>query len=112
MDFKGTIIAVLPLKKGAKKDGSGEWKSQEYVIENLEGKFPRKMCFNVFGEDKINAFGINVGDVATVSFEIDAKQWQDRWFNSINAWKYEKVSSPKTADVQTDMSKREDDLPF
>jgi hypothetical protein len=28
-----------------------------------------------------------------VSFDIDARQWQDRWFNSIRAWKVERVAA-------------------
>ena len=28
-----------------------------------------------------------MGEELTVSFDVDARQWQDRWFNSIRAWK-------------------------
>ena len=54
MDFTGKIIFALPAKSGLKKNGES-WKSQEFVIENIEGQYPKKMCFNVFGEDKINS---------------------------------------------------------
>ena len=36
---------------------------------------------------------IQMGEELTVSFDIDARQWQDRWFNSIRAWKVERVSA-------------------
>ena len=29
----------------------------------------------------------------TVSFDVEARQWQDRWFNSIRAWKVERVGA-------------------
>ena len=51
------------------------------------------MCFDVFGADKIEQFNIQMGEELTVSFDIDARQWQDRWFNSIRAWKVERVSA-------------------
>ena len=103
MDFTGKIIFALPAKSGLKKNGES-WKSQEFVIENTEGQYPKKMCFNVFGEDKIKSFDIKLGEELKVSFDIDAKQWQDRWFNSINAWKVEKVGAPSNNETQSNTS--------
>ena len=117
MDFTGKIIFALPAKSGLKKNGES-WKSQEFVIENTEGQYPKKMCFNVFGEDKIKSFDIKLGEELKVSFDIDAKQWQDRWFNSINAWKVEKVGAPSNNATQSNTTaaspKNDDDssLPF
>ncbi len=51
------------------------------------------MCFDVFGADKIEQFNIQMGEELTVSFDVDARQWNDRWFNSIRAWKVERVSA-------------------
>ena len=91
MEFTGRIIAVLQPRGGVSKAGN-EWKVQEYVIENHD-QYPRRMCFEVFGNDKIEQFNIQMGEELTVSFDIDARQWQDRWFNSIRAWKVERVSA-------------------
>ena len=91
MEFTGKIIAILQPRGGVSKTGN-EWKSQEYVIENHD-QYPRKMCFDVFGADKIEQFNIQMGEELTVSFDIDARQWQDRWFNSIRAWKVERVGA-------------------
>ena len=100
MDFTGKIIFALPAKSGLKKNGES-WKSQEFVIENTEGQYPKKMCFNVFGEDKIKSFDIKLGEDLKVSFDVDAKQWQERWFNSINAWKVERVGATATNSTQS-----------
>ena len=108
MEFTGKIIAILQPRGGVSKSGN-EWKSQEYVIED-HGQYPRKMCFDVFGADKIEQFNIQMGEELTVSFDVDARQWQDRWFNSIRAWKVERVSpavlricynSPQIAQINT-----------
>ena len=88
MEFTGKIIAILQPRGGVSKASGNEWKAQEYVIED-HGQYPRKMCFDVFGADKIEQFNIQMGEELTVSFDIDARQWQDRWFNSIRAWKVE-----------------------
>lgn len=56
-------------------------------------QYPKKMCFEIFGSDRIAQFEslLQVGNNVRVSFDIDARQWQDRWFNSIRAWKVESV---------------------
>lgn len=91
MEFTGKIIAILPAKEGTSKTGNA-WKAQEFVVENHD-QYPRKMCFEVFGGDKIDQFNIQMGEELTVSFDIDARQWQDRWFNSIRAWRVERVAA-------------------
>ena len=59
--------------------------TQEYVIE-IPGQYPRKMVFNIFGEDKIKQFNIQPGEEITVQFDIDAREYNGRWFNDIRAW--------------------------
>jgi hypothetical protein len=67
-----------------------------------------------------------MGEDLTVSFDIDARQWQDRWFNSIRAWKVERVVAGQPAAPAAPMgqpvapvaapdfsaSNAQDDLPF
>lgn len=89
MELSGKIIAVLPAREGVSKAGN-PWKTQEYVLETHD-QYPRKMCFNIFGADKITQFDIKIGEEVTVSFDIDCREWQGRWFNDIRAWKVERV---------------------
>ena len=79
----GVVIAVLPERSGTSQ--RGEWKSQSFVIETQE-QYPKHLCFEVFGADRIAQFNIKGGEKITVQFDIDARQYQDRWFNSIKAW--------------------------
>ena len=79
----GRVIAILPEKSGT--SARGEWHSQSYVIETQE-QYPKHLCFDVFGADRIAQFSIQAGEMITVSFDIDARQWQDRWFNQIRGW--------------------------
>lgn len=95
MELSGKIIAVLPAKEGVSRNGN-PWKTQEYVLETHD-QYPRKMCFNLFGADKIDQFNIQLGEELTVSFDIDCRQWQDRWFNDIRAWKIERVGAQASA---------------
>ncbi|MBP3613916.1 MAG: DUF3127 domain-containing protein [Bacteroidaceae bacterium] len=95
MEITGKIIAVLPERGGVSKTGN-EWKTQEYVLETHE-QYPRKICFNVFGADKIAQFNIQVGEEMTVSFDINAREYNGRWYNDIRAWKVERGVAPAPA---------------
>ena len=94
MEIQGKVIAVLPERSGV--SARGEWKSQTYVIETQE-QYPKKMAFDVFGADRLAQFNIQSGEVINVSFDIDAHDYQGRWFNSIRAWNVTKVSQQAMA---------------
>lgn len=94
MEIQGKIIAVLPERSGI--SARGEWKCQTYVIETQE-QYPKKMAFDVFGADRIVNFGIQVGMVVDVSFDIDAHEYQGRYFNQIRAWDVKNVAQQNPA---------------
>ena len=83
MQLQGKIIAVLPERSGV--SARGEWKSQSFVIETHDS-FPRKMVFDVFGADRLARFNIQMGQEVSVSFDIDAHEYNGRWFNNIRAF--------------------------
>lgn len=95
MEIKGRIIAALPPRGGVSQKGT-QWQVQEYVIEETDARYPKKIAFEVFGEN-IQKFNIQNGQEYTISFDIDARQWQDRWFNSIRAWKAEPVQTSQSS---------------
>jgi hypothetical protein len=85
MEITGKIIAVLPAQGGVSQRTGNQWKSQDYVIETHD-QYPKKCCFRVFGEEKINQFNIQLGEEMTVSFDIDSHEYRGRWFNDVRAW--------------------------
>ena len=91
LKFEGRIIAVLPEKSGISKTTGNKWMMQEYVIEEMSGQYPKRMCFSIFGEERIKAMDVKVGREVRVSFDVDAKEWQGKWYNEIRAWKVEDI---------------------
>jgi len=85
MDLTGKIIAVMPASSGVSQRTGNSWRSQDYVVE-VPGQYPRRCVFRVFGEDRIKQFNIQQGQDYTVSFDIDAHEYQGRWFNDIRAY--------------------------
>jgi len=96
MDLTGKIIAVLPASSGVSARTGNPWMSQDYVIE-VPGQFPRKCVFRVFGEDRIKTFNIQMGEDLTVSFDIDAHEFNGRWFNDIRAFAVSRGAAPVAA---------------
>lgn len=97
MDLTGKIIAVLPASSGVSQRTGNSWMSQDYVIE-VPGQYPKKCVFRVFGEDRIKQFNIQMGEDVTVSFDIDAHEFNGRWFNDIRAFNIQRgVVAPAAA---------------
>lgn len=82
-EISGQIIAVLPTKSGTSARGT-EWSSQTAVVETKE-QYPKKVAFDVMG-DKIAQFNLQVGEYVTVSYDIDAHEYNGKWFNAVRAW--------------------------
>ena len=85
MDLTGRIIAVLPAQSGVSARTGSSWMSQDYVIE-VPGQYPRRCVFRIFGEERIKQFNIQMNEDVTVQFDIDAHEYQGRWFNDIRAY--------------------------
>lgn len=86
MEITGRIIAVMEKRSGQSQRSGNTWASQDYVIETHE-QYPRRCLFNVFGEDKINEYNLQIGSEVTVSFDINAREYNGRWYNDIRAWR-------------------------
>ena len=85
MEVVGKIIQVLPIQEGVGRNGN-PWKVQPYVLETLD-QYPRKVHFEVFGEDRIKQNPCDVDQLVTVSFDIESREFNGRWYTSIRAWR-------------------------
>lgn len=83
MELQGKIIVVLPERSGTSQRGN-QWRSITYVLETQE-QYPKKLAFDVTN-DKIDQLNIQFGEILTVQFDINAREYNGRWFNSVNAW--------------------------
>lgn len=86
MEITGRIIAVMEKRSGQSQRSGNTWASQDYVLETQE-QYPRRCLFNVFGEDKINEYNLQIGSEVTVSFDINAREYNGRWYNDVRAWR-------------------------
>ena len=97
MEISGKIIKALDVRSGISQRTGNKWMSQEFVIETHE-QYPKHCVFRVFGEDRLKQFNIQVGEELTVSFDIDAREYQGRWFNYNSAWRVQRGVVAPAAD--------------
>ena len=85
MQITGNIVVVCQLESGVSQQGK-EWQSLDFVVE-VPGQYPKRVVLNLFGQDKIARLNPQVGEQnVTVDFDIDAHEYNGRWFNEIRAW--------------------------
>ena len=94
MELQGKIIVVLPERSGVSQRGN-QWRSISYVLETQE-QYPKKLAFDVTN-DKIDQLNIQLGEILTVQFDINAREYNGRWFNSVNAWNVIRQAQQATA---------------
>lgn len=93
MELQGKVIVVCEPRSGVSKSTGNAWMTQDYVIETHE-QFPKRMMFNVFGEDKIKQFDIKENDHLKVSFDPRAEQKDGHWYGNSRAWNVERIDTP------------------
>lgn len=120
MQLTGKLIQLLPLQKGTGKNG--EWKKQDIIIET-QAQYPKKVCISIWG-DKINESLLQTGKMLTVSFDVESREYNGRWYTDVKAWKIDPAGTTQADNSYDDEAKEAknsysdaggeapDDLPF
>ncbi|WP_288280435.1 DUF3127 domain-containing protein [uncultured Prevotella sp.] len=106
MELTGRIIVVQEAKSGTSSKTGNPWMMQEYVIE-VPGQYPRHCAFTVFGEDRIKQLNIQMGEDLTVQFDIDAREYNAKWYNDFRAY-----NVIRGQQIPQPVQPVKDDLPF
>lgn len=99
MEIKGKITKILEPVTGEKKDGSGSWIKQLFLVETDE-KYNNLFCFEVFGDEKVQNFQKynKVGQEVNVEFNVSTNEFKGNYYTSLSAWKIsleKKEEAPK-----------------
>lgn len=89
MELTAKLIQVLPLQSGVSKNG--EWKKQDIIVET-DGQYPKKICISIWG-DKANETMLQIGNVLNISFDVESREYNGRWYTDVKAWRVE-VATP------------------
>jgi hypothetical protein len=89
MEITGKVIKLLPLQSGTGRNGT--WKKQEFILET-SAQIPRKICFSLWG-DKIDQFSLKEGEDYEVMFDLESREFNNRWYTEAKAWKVVKKTA-------------------
>ena len=118
IEIIGKLIKKLPVQSGS--SARGEWKKQEFIIETQE-TYAKKICMNVWGAESVSDLArYSEGETLKVSVNIESREYNQRWYTDIRAWRIEKGAGDNTPAQnipETDMgvgfnAEEADDLPF
>ena len=126
MEIQVKIVNVLPVQTFTSSKTGNSYSKYTFVGETA-GQYPKKIAFTVMGEDKFNGMGIVVDGTYTVSFDVESREWNGKWFTEASAWKAVRIDGAKgqqrapqanTSQVQENTSgaqgggEQKDNLPF
>ena len=114
------------MQSGTSKTGNN-WQKKEYVLET-EDTYPKKIHFDFFG-DRADQYKLSVGQRVKLSFDIESREYNGRWYTSIRGWRaepadaeqapmapapsaYAAPAAPAAAPVPPITATEADDLPF
>ena len=104
MKITGKLVRVLEKQVGTSKAGK-EWRKQEIVL-NTGSEYNPEVCLSVFGEDKVKGLKqFSVGQELSVDVNVYSREWNGKYYHSIDAWQIEVVGSKQDVD-------NDGDLPF
>lgn len=90
MELSGKIFKVNALQTGEGKNGP--WQKQEIVIEINSGKYPKKVCVSMWG-DLVTNNNFVVGNDISVEFDIESREYNERWYTDVKAWRINNTNS-------------------
>jgi hypothetical protein len=118
MQLTAKLTQLLPIQTGIGKNG--EWKKQDIIVET-DGQYPKKVCISIWG-DKINEGQLQIGNLFQIDFDIESREYNNKWYTDIKAWKIELVelvvtSTQKTTDNEVNtvdfiQNSKDEELPF
>lgn len=85
MQEHGRIICVMQKRQGVSQRSGEMWESQSYVLE-IDGRYTRRVLFDIFGSSAIARANLQVGDFITMLGEVEAHEYQGRWYNEVRCY--------------------------
>lgn len=90
--IQGKIITAFEPRTG--QNDRGQWMAQDFLLESFDQPYTRKCLFSVFGADRLQQFNMKEGDCVAVDVDIDAREYQGRYYNSVRAWRVTHIQEP------------------
>ena len=125
-EVEGKLYRIFPTEQK-----TASFQAREFVLEIPDGNYPQYVKFQVV-QDKCSTLDqYREGERLKVSFDLRGREWQGKFFTSLNAWRIDRAGSadapahggggdesfptdpfPNYNDAPQQTSTSHDDLPF
>lgn len=93
--MKGTVKRLFDTWKS----DTSEFYKREFVVTTAE-QYPSDVKFSALKEKSDQLNGIQEGDQVTVKFDVRGREYNDRYYVDLNAWRVEKLGAEVPAGEQ------------
>lgn len=93
MDLSGRCVQILETQRFVSQRSGNEIVKNCFVLESINGQYVKRVPFGVIGEDKWRSMNVVVGGSYNVSFDVEGREWNGRWFVDLVAWKVVDLSN-------------------
>jgi len=111
LSIDGTLIKKNQPENIENKEGK-KWIKQTFILDT-GADYNNQICFQLFGEEKIKLLSEHqIGDSIEVFFNISSREYNQRYYHNIDAWKIVQMGKEDTAVENTNTDNNNDNLPF
>ena len=84
-------------KKFATESKSEKFQTREFVIEIADGNYPQLVKFQLLQERCQILDNYNEGEEIKVHFDLRGREWQGKFFTTLNSWRIERPGSESSS---------------
>ena len=97
MDFEGKVLEILPAVTG--QSARGTWERQTVVFEQPNKQYGKELAVTFMNKAQ-DVASLRVGEHYIVSFDIESRNYQGRWYTDVRAWRVQPVQTQAQPPVQ------------
>ena len=94
MDFEGKVWEILPAVTG--QSARGTWERQTVVFEQPNKQYGKELAVTFMNKGQEVA-NLRVGESYLVSFDIESRNYQGKWYTDVRAWRVQPVQAAAAA---------------
>lgn len=98
MQLTAKFNRIIETKTG--QGQNGQWTSISFMVDAENGNFVKHPVFETFNKPELTE-GLKEGQEVTVHFDIDSKEYNGRFYNSVRAYRVDKGAQQQQAQQQS-----------
>lgn len=98
MDFEGKVLEILPAVTG--QSARGQWERQTVIFEQPQKQYGKEIAVTFMNKGQEVA-SLRVGENYIVSFDMESRKFNERWYTDIRAWRIQPVQAAAQPPVES-----------